>query len=71
MRVLTNNVRARESARLPHLRCTSMHGRVCSAMADAALRAQWVAKYRRNGSFTGRASYGCAAQRRPARRDKG
>ena len=30
------------------------------AALTLSLPAQWVAKYRRNGSFTGRASYGCA-----------
>ena len=57
MRQLTNSVRC---AALP--RATGAASRLpplAGAHAPPA-RPQWVAKYRRNGSFTGRASYGCA-----------
>jgi hypothetical protein len=66
MRQLTNSVRRRAPAAT-----TARPAWLSRAggFADAPPAApQWVAKYRRNGSFTGRASYGCVAQRRAQRR---
>ena len=65
MRQLTNAVRARART-LPRKRAAPPFGAPAAALTLAPARAQWVAKYRRNGSYTGRASYGCvgAAARR-------
>ena len=65
MRQLTNAVRTRARS-LQRPRAAAWLAAPAAPLTLAPARAQWVAKYRRNGSYTGRASYGCvgAAARR-------
>ena len=58
MRQLTNAVRARARP-LQRPRAPAACPAPAASLTLAAARAQWVAKYRRNGAYTGRASYGC------------
>ena len=58
MRQLTNAVRTRARPLLRSRAAASLAA-PAAPLTLAPARAQWVAKYRRNGSYTGRASYGC------------